>query len=168
MESFDIFSFSRTAARRQGEVAVAALPRLVESVLRPAGTLGYQCAGGVDAQDRPSLRLCLHGTLLLRCDRCGEEVSWPLECELVFYFVRSEAELAAIPVDDSAEEPLLGSAHFDLVPLIEDEVILQLPISPRHPACSPPQREKSFDFERAERPRPFAELARLRKVDGVR
>lgn len=82
--------------------------------------------------------------------------------------MRSEADLADIPVDDAPEEPLVGSAHFDLAALIEDEAILQLPISPRHPDCAAPfPVEPDADAEE-ERPHPFAELARLRKDGGVR
>ncbi len=168
MESLDVFVFSRTAARREGEVAVAALPRLAASVARPDGVVGYRCEGGVDGQGRPTLRLRLHGTLRLRCDRCGEEMAWQLGCERTFFFVRSEADLADIPVDDAPEEPLVGSAHFDLAALIEDEAILQLPISPRHPDCAAPFPVEPDADDEEERPHPFAELARLRKDGGVR
>lgn len=168
MESLDVFAFSRTAARRAGEVAVAALPRLAASVMRPDGVVAYGCEGGVDGQGRPTLRLRLHGTLRLRCDRCGEEAAWQLDCERTFFFVDSEANLADIPVDDTPEEPLVGSTHFDLAALIEDEAILQLPISPRHPDCAAPFLVEPDAGGGEERPHPFAELARLRKDGGVR
>ncbi len=172
MESFDVFVFSRTASRREGAVAVAALPRLAASVVRPEGAVAYECEGGVDSQGRPTLRLHLHGTLALRCDRCAEELAWQLDCERVFFFVRSEADLAEIPVDDAPEEPLVGSTHFDLAALIEDEAILQLPISPRHRGCAAPSTGEPVaagdDEGGAQRPHPFAELARLRKNGGVR
>jgi uncharacterized protein len=53
-----------------------------------------------------------------------------------FYFVADERELAQLPVTvEEDEEPVLGSAHFDVAALVEDEAILCLPVSPRHAQC---------------------------------
>ncbi len=76
-----------------------------------------------------------------------------------FYFVATEADLAAIAIDDAPEEALLGSTHFDLAGLIEDEAILQLPISPRHARCAPRAPAGRGDPAAATgRPQPFAGL----------
>jgi uncharacterized protein len=175
MNAIDTSSFARNGASREGQLELRAMPRLGASLVNRHGTVSYHCEGFVDALRRPSMRLAVHGSLPLRCDRCGAQTDFELAVERVFFFVDTEAELAAIPVDDSPEEALLGSAHFDLAELIEDEAILQLPISARHPDCAPaatlPVAEAGAargedraqgDASPSGRPNPFAKLAELR------
>ncbi len=160
MQPVDVYTLARTGARRAGELPLARLARLGASLLRQDGALAYDCQGLVDALGRPALRMSLHAPLALRCDRCGGELLYELAVQRVFYFVDSEAQLAAIEIDDTPEEPLLGSIQFDLAALIEDEAILQLPLSPRHAHCAP-RRDASAASAPA-RPNPFAALQALR------
>jgi uncharacterized protein len=107
------------------------------------------------------MELHLRGTLMLRCDRCGREMSFALDVQRRFFFVSGEEELALVEIDESPEEALVGSVHFDLSALIEDEAILQLPLSPRHADCEP---AGAFERQGApERPKPFAGLEGLRE-----
>jgi uncharacterized protein len=135
MSTIDVFSLARTGATREGEIPLSAMRRLGAALANTAGSLRYRYEGMVDPQRRPALRLNLHGLLPLLCDRCGQELAFDLSCERQFFFVRSQRELDAIAVDATAEEPLLGDTHFDIDGLIEDEAILQLPMSPRHEHC---------------------------------
>jgi uncharacterized protein len=71
------------------------------------------------------------------CQRCLEPMEQPLEVDRHFRFVSSEQ--AAETEDDQAEEDLLvASTSFDALTLIEDELILALPLVPRHGSCEPP------------------------------
>jgi uncharacterized metal-binding protein YceD (DUF177 family) len=59
------------------------------------------------------------------------------------------------------DEPGLGSRHFDLLDRGEEQTILSLPISPRHPGCQrPAQPDQQPDDSRI---RPFAQLAALKR-----
>jgi uncharacterized protein len=177
MDRIDVFAAARKRSQWEGRLPFAAMPRLAASLLLDepaggAGVLDYRCRGDVDAQGRPALTLWLDGVVPLRCDRCGKKLALALRVERRFYFVGSGAELAAIPVDDATDEPLLGSVQFDLAGLIEDEAILQLPLSPRHVDCVPVALARPPDKGFAstggelaavpERLHPFAGLARLR------
>jgi uncharacterized protein len=163
MPPIDVLRLARTGGRLEGECELAALPRLGASLARRAGTLAWSAQGLLDDQGRPALRLALHGLLPLRCDRCSAELAFVLEVERLFYFVASEAELAAIEIDDAPEEALLASERFDLQELIEDEAILQLPLSPRHDGCAPPPEVAAGAAALAARPNPFAQLQALRE-----
>lgn len=174
MNPIDVFDLSRTGAQWDGSVPLAALPRLRASLLAEAGgpatALRFACDSGPDSQGRPALRLQLHAVLPLRCDRCGAALHFALASHSSFYFVETEAQLAAIAIDDTPEEALLGSRHFDLAELIEDEAILQLPISPRHDRCPPAAvaagrtaAPAPAPAPGAQRPHPFATLAGLRE-----
>jgi len=158
----------RLAQRREdiaGEVTERDLPRLAER-LSGASRIGFELRGGPDARGRPSARLSLGGEVGLRCDRCDTRLALPIEQEADFYFVADEAELERIPIDaDEEAEPLVGSADFDLGALIEDEVVLALPISPRHDACEASaaavEEKRAVDAVSEPTRRPFADLARM-------
>lgn len=156
----DVYELARTATGRAGELPLARLPRLGASLVRLEGMLAYDCQGLVDGLGRPALRLHLRAPLVLRCDRCSGELQYDLDVHRVFYFVDSEAALAAAEIDDAPEEALLGSDRFDLAGLIEDEAILQLPLSPRHERCARQLMEGRPAA--AVRPNPFAVLQSLR------
>jgi uncharacterized protein len=162
MKPIDVFRMARIGASLHGDVELARLPRLAASLMRCDGRLAFEAQGRIDPHGRPAMALSLQALLPLRCDRCARELEFALSVQRPFYFVHSEAELAAIEVDDAPDEPLLGSAHFDLAGLIEDEAILQLPLSPRHDACAPAQAV-GVAPEEAPRPHPFSQLQGLRE-----
>ncbi len=159
--SVDVFEAARTAAVLQGHVSLASFDRLRPSMPVLRGELAYRFDAHIDARGRPAARLSFSARVPLVCDRCGTVVDLPLTGAGNYYFVRSEAELARIPVDDSEDEPLLGSSRFDLMELLEDELILALPISPKHEDCAqtvtlPEPEAASAPVERLH---PFASLA---------
>ncbi len=78
----------------------------------------------------------LDGEVRIRCDHCGEPLAYALDHAARFRFVDNEAELARLPVTVDDVEPLIGSESFDLAQLVEDEVILILPLSARHERCA--------------------------------
>ena len=95
-----------------------------------------------------------------------DAVDVPLEVDREFRFVADEATAEAL--DDESEEDLLAlSREFDLHELIEDELLMALPVVPKHDECptSVPLASSDDDFEEAnaEKPNPFAALAALRK-----
>lgn len=159
----DVFELARTQATVRGRLALAGLTRLLASLGGSVGELEYTLQGQVDDRGRPAARLRLRGTVQLVCDRCGGALPFDIDGDSQYYFVRSEQELGRIPVDDSLDEPLLGSTRFDLHELIEDEAILALPISPRHASCQPQAELPAVAAEgNPERPHPFAALAQLK------
>lgn len=100
------------------------------------------------------------------CQRCLGPVDVPLQVDQWFRFVADEATAEAL--DDEVEEDLLAlSREFDLHELIEDELLMALPVVPKHDECptSVPLASSDDDFEEAnaEKPNPFAALAALRK-----
>lgn len=161
MNKVDVFELARTGACVDGALEVARLARLAPMLARPGGELKYRVQGCVDAHGRAAARLYLRADLLLRCDRCGGELPWALDEGRGFFFVRSERELNALPIEVDGDEALLGGAGFDLDDLAEDEAILQVPISPRHPQCAPAAAAPE-DGPSADRQRPFEALAKLR------
>jgi uncharacterized protein len=131
----DVFELARTGQQVDGHRPLASLPRLAPMLAGVSGDLRFQYRGHLDARRRSAGTLQIDAEVPLRCDRCGATLTLPVTVRSTFYFVHTEAELARIPVDDSEDEPLLGNRRFDLDELIEDELILACPISPRHADC---------------------------------
>ncbi|GAB3658371.1 YceD family protein [Ramlibacter alkalitolerans] len=104
-------------------------------------------------------------TLPLVCQRCLTPVDVPLQVRRAFRFVADEATAAA--EDDESEEDLLAlSRSFDLVELVEDELLMELPVAPRHEVCPQPVKMSAVDVDfeaaEAEKEHPFALLGRLK------
>ena len=156
----DVFELAHSAGRVAGSIPVAALPRLAAAVTRVDGPLDYELEGFIDELGRPAARLQLQGRLVMPCDRCNGPLDSVLEARSTFFFVADEAQLNAVPIDESEVDALIGSAQFDLWNLVEDEAILALPLSPRHDACRPAVLEQPAAEE--ERPSPFAALEQLK------
>jgi uncharacterized protein len=84
-----------------------------------------------------------------------------------FRFVRNEDEAARL--DEESEDDVLAlPARLDLQALLEDELILALPIVPRHALCPEPLPLPAAEplDEEAPAPNPFAALAALRRPPG--
>jgi uncharacterized protein len=111
------------------------------------------------------VHLDAEATLPLACQRCLLPVDVPLAVHRSFRFVADEATAAA--EDDAAEEDLLAlSRNFDLVELVEDELLMEVPVAPMHEVCPEPVKmsaiDPDFEAARPEKEHPFAVLGRLR------
>ena len=99
------------------------------------------------------------------CQRCLGPVDVPLQVDQWFRFVADEATAEAL--DDESEEDLLAlSREFDLRELIEDELLMALPVVPRHDECPDAVQlsvqSADFDAAQEEKTNPFAALAALK------
>lgn len=158
----DVFGLARKAAEISGALSPAALPRLAPSLTAGSGPLAYVARGATDDSGRPILDLRWSMTAALTCDLCSKPLELPLAHEQQFLLLGSESEVNALPVDPEERfEPIAGSAQFDLADLLQDEVLLALPMSPRHGACAQEAAGPTLGGA-AEGPHPFAALAQLK------
>jgi uncharacterized protein len=133
-ERFDALELAETGGIITGEVDPAELSRLGDR-LAPAddgsrARIAWRIAGGHDALGRPMLVLSLEGAVFLVCQRCLKSFAVRVEQETMLLLARDEAELAVL--DDAELEVILAKLPVDPVTLVEDELLLSLPFSPRH------------------------------------
>ena len=85
------------------------------------------------------LDLGLKGRLHLVCQRCLLDCAVDLDEKRRFILVLTDAEADDYPIEDEDQEPLVVNQHFNLLETIEDEVLLSLPLIPKHPEgfCEP-------------------------------
>lgn len=171
-QHLDLLSFAREGAALSGEGALTAWPRLFEEQFGVdvlAGPVLWHLQGRsvpkLGHGDEIWLDLNAEVSLPMQCQRCLSPVLTKVLAQQSFRFVADEATAAAL--DDEAEEDILViSRDFDALALVEDELILSLPLVPLHDTCPEvlPTTAVDPEFEMAaERPNPFGVLAGLKK-----
>jgi len=129
----------------QGFLALSDLPRVALEAAAVSVGDGFKWGvntffDGVTGGDpRLKMNLILKGQIHLICQRCMQPCVVHIEESQQFVFLANEALADAFPIEDDALEPLVISAQFDLLETIEDEILLSLPLIPKHPeaACEP-------------------------------
>lgn len=149
---------------------LARLPRLAEHLLDNTGEVAVTLHFGHDEEERQLLSGTLRTDLRLRCQRCMEPLLLPIECELALLVLDSEAELRALPDEEDALDALVmdPAQGLDVLAVIEDELLLSLPLVPMHPASDCSEAFNSYQRkqeETRERNNPFAALASLKQRD---
>jgi uncharacterized protein len=140
----DLFEFARHAEQASGTVAVSELTR-VDTPHRD-GELEWSARGSMRGRHgTPRLDVEIDGAVTLTCQRCLQPMIEPVHIASRFLIANGDEEA--------------GSTAFDLVALVEDEVILALAIAPRHDVCPTGETDASTP---ATRPSAFAALSALR------
>lgn len=139
-------AFAHAGGELQGEWPLSAMSRLLHDALplsadSPAPSVAWSARGshktvpGGEAEIR--LHLQARTALQLVCQRCLQPMIVALEVQPSLRFVRGEAQAEAL--DEVSDEDVLAlTPTLDLQPLVEDELILALPLVPRHPICPQP------------------------------
>ena len=174
-DRLDVAGLARVGGIIKGKTALQKYERLMQDSCRQEADLGDEFA--VNWQAKGELRNMAGNTaqtwLHLQadakipqiCQRCLAEVDTKLDVDRSYRFVADEATASAL--DDSCEEDLLVlSREFNLSELIEDELLMALPLVPMHEICpvQPKMAVIDADFEQQlqEKPNPFAALEALK------
>jgi uncharacterized protein len=161
----DSLDFARNGEHLSGELPVAELPRLLDVLETPQGVLHYTVQGGVDKQGIHFLDVSVTGLCRLRCQRCLNGLDYPVQLDTRL-LLRDQAGLDALD-DDAADgkeeefDSILADPHLDVPDMLEEEVLLSLPIAPKHElgACQATDGQNT----QMEEKNPFAVLAKLKR-----
>lgn len=127
----DSLQFARGALEQRGFLGMEHLPRLAQMQCSTEG-LEYSLRGGLTDSGKPFLRISVSGVMRLVCQRCLDTLAFPIAVEVELQITESMREIEA--ADDDVDR-VLASRSTDVGRLIEDEVILALPMVPRHERC---------------------------------
>ncbi len=153
----DSVDFARNGKEIRGEVAIADLPRLSDSLAKPEGSLAY-VVRGLREGGQDMLEISLQGACRLRCQRCLNELVYPVR--LLSRLRLLPAERLDDPAEDEEElDAIEASQKLDVLTLLEDELLLELPFAPKHAEgeCDPVVKDLQ------QKTGPFAVLAGLKK-----
>jgi uncharacterized protein len=133
----DTFEFSRLKERREGQLAVAEFARLAEELADTSGVVNWALQGGVGSTGHPQLTLSVSATVQLMCQRCLLPFAFDVASESALILAKDEAaadEIDAMLADDRIDV-IVGAKAMNILELIEDEALLAIPLSPKHPVC---------------------------------
>jgi len=159
----DPFGFARAASFSSGQVGIAAMPRLQDRLPGNEDVVSYTVRGGQDQYQRPLLDVQISGSLNLSCGRCLAPLEYALALKSRVLLLQPGA---APQTDDDPEAPewieVAVGQELDLLELVEDEILLGLPLAVRHDPenC---RNEKSGADLGMKADAPFARLATLLK-----
>lgn len=158
----DSLDFARDGKALRGNVPLLSLKRLKGYLADLAGELAYLITGLLDDQGRPALKISINGAVDLSCQRCLERVKHVVDIKATLLLARNEDELSRYD-EDVFVDAIHASAELDVLALIEDEVILSLPISPRHEGTECHISTKAKKHEATTKEHPFTVLASLKR-----
>jgi len=160
----------RTAQKRSsfdGILQLQNLTRLSEQLSNTDGDVAVVIHCGNDEQGLVYIEGEAHCTVQVRCERCGDDMTLNINSSFAYTPVKG---------DDSAQEEI--PQRYDVIEtdehgevnlrqLVEDELILALPLFPMHDEgqCDPNKLQMSWGViePEPEKPNPFAILQELKK-----
>ncbi len=184
--TLDLFEFVNSQRRLSGTVYLEDLPRILNeatpNALERKLAFSWQAVGErreVLADKGKTvaqvyLQLTINGAIGLICQRCLEPYEQTLSVEARYRIVATEEQAEAAPLDEDVDV-LVGSRRFNLHELLEEELLLSLPLVPKHPVCpsvhpslaaAPMNEAKTAAAQSKQedtRTNPFAVLAALKK-----
>jgi len=145
--------------RFKGVLPLATMPRLQDTLLTSAGEAKFELnfskegriaavLGGIEAE------------LELQCQCCLEPIRLRLSNAVRLGIVRSIAEADLLP--ESFEPLLLEEETVRLADIVQDELLLAIPLIPQHTQCKRSLTEAGKPG--GERENPFAALADFKKL----
>lgn len=169
--ALDIGAFAATGGRLEGRAPLAAFRRLLDGA-EAAGDreVAWQATGAtlpVEGAGRcPALVLAATATVVVACQRCLQPLELALVVDRPIAFAPDEESAARL--DEANEIDVLAMpGRLALRELLEDELILAMPLVPRHDEC--PEAPRLIDPDDAAMgpaESPFAALAALRGQGG--
>lgn len=152
-------------ARRafQGSVPLTSMPRLKDSLCSTDGAVTYDIEFGRDELGVANVRVKADAGLPLMCQRSLDPFVLPVRVDATLGLIVSESDEAGLP---PGYEPLLvqDDGKLRMVDVIEDELILALPVVPLKPGVEPVEQSWTAEdeVESPTKENPFAVLQKMK------
>lgn len=157
-------------ATLEGELPLVKMSRVCEQLTSSEGNVRAKFSFFRDEQKLAVMHVNLDAEVSMVCQRCLEPATFHVGGEYDFAIIQEGKTVEGLPKGYDALE--VGEEPLDLVSLVEDELLLALPIVPvhdpeecQHPAGFAAAPEPSESEE--ERPNPFSVLAQLKRDPNV-
>ncbi|MFP5344922.1 MAG: YceD family protein [Gammaproteobacteria bacterium] len=155
----DVVRYVETGRRLTGELPLSGMTRLLPLLHNASGAVWLDLQFGKDDLTVANVRGEIRAQLRLQCQRCLQPFDYPVQVKCALGAVTSEAEADKLPGD---YEPLLvTSQNMPLAAIVEDELLLALPVAPMHKEGECPAPVQSADAQTS-KPSPFAVLGQLK------
>lgn len=163
----DAIRLAKTGQRLTGEIGLARMTRLGPSLASRAGAATVTLQFGVDAQGIGFVRGHVNSRLEVICQRCLKPMVLDVEAVVSLGIVASPEAARELP--EEYEPLLVGEDPVSIAAVVEDELILALPIVTLHPpgvctaaVASSGDGAAATDEPEPRKTRPFAVLEKMK------
>jgi uncharacterized protein len=146
----------------EGVIALSECERLREVLLDLSGDIDVALQFGKDEEGQRVISGSLQADVTMECQRCLQPVKLAVRGDISLAIARHDDAVKALP---GYYDPLLLEVpEIELLPLIEQELMLSLPIVATHPEdeCSVNSSYQANEDVEQSKPNPFAVLAELK------
>ena len=158
----DPAQLSTKPLRFEGTLVPGDLPRLRESLANGQGELRYKVSASRDPQRRGVVSCTIEGFVFLACQASLDTFRHPVSIDDRLVLVDDESRVPPMVEESDTEDYLVVDEPLDVLELVEDAVILALPMVPRKAGLDWKDAEtKELPEEDAS---PFAKLSSLKKT----
>jgi uncharacterized protein len=126
----DPIRLAENAADLHGKLPVEKMPRLCTSLLSPSGEVEVHVKFGVDRQGIRNIEGHVKAELTLECQRCLEPFMYEVVSDFTYGMINAEDDAKALPA--SYDPVLVKDGSLNIQDMIEEELIVNLPIVPMH------------------------------------
>ena len=123
-----------SGAKLSGFVADVRLPRVVEAVQQISAQVEADLHFGMNESNKMIIGVEIHGAVDLTCQRCLEPVTVPLKIATTLTVVAHDEE--ARSCIRSHEPIVLDEGLLNIDQMLEEEILLSLPVVALHPKVS--------------------------------
>lgn len=145
----------------EGSARLEDLPRLAESLANADCEIRYKVTARLDKPRRKIVACIIEGFVFLTCQTTLEAFRHAISIDDRLVIVDDESQLPPIEEESDAEDYLVADAPLDVLGLVEDAVLLALPMVPRKPGVR--EIKEAGKPMREGKDSPFAALASLKK-----
>jgi len=165
-EHIEPLRLARSQRLLHGRLPLSRMSRLVSSLEDDTGEIDVDLKFDVDVTGIAWMEGHLTGILPLCCQRCMQQLLMPIDVTFKLAMIESESEIERL---GEQYEPLLleDDSLLSVVELVEDELLLALPIVPKHDTvkCNAGEEivEQVVEVKPEQKKNPFAVLADLKR-----
>jgi len=144
----------------KGTLVPADLERLQDAVADERGELRYEVSASLDPQRRQVVSCIIEGFVFLICQNSLEVFRHEIAIHDRLVLVDDESRLPSVDEESDTEDYVVADAPLDIRDLVEDAVLLSLPMVPRKPGVEGVVTAGAADQSKES---PFSALASLKK-----
>ena len=168
-KQLDLRGLAARGVHIESTVSAKDLPRLADSgiAIVESGLAAFDFWR--DEEARYVVAVSVEATVVMQCQRCLSDMEVSLKCTSLMACVWTDEEAVALP---AIYEPLLVKNAADLSDIVEEEILLAIPVSPIHETeCKSAEQQAALEADAeeptmvevmGERDSPFAVLERLK------
>lgn len=130
--SIDVLAFAKAGGCLEGSIPAAVLARLRDVLSEMEGGVTYSIRGRIEDDGTARLSIGIAGTLHLLCQRCLCGVAYSFELQRDLRFLPDATLLPEVSEEEENVDDIVAPSKLDVLDWVEDEILLGLPISPRH------------------------------------